>query len=231
MQKIYGFKESDVSGLAEFIVNNKNLPLSRLFKEYSVLSGKAQGTVRNLYYAIARLSVSDKEFCDKYLGGEELTVSKNQEFSKDNEKWLVEQILECKSKGLSVRSAVYKLANNDAKLALRYQNKFRNLCKNNSELMEKTSANQRSCEKIENSELINQRISKIPQTLIAKLKREIDGLIEQISDKARRENIQLKKRIGFLEAENLKLTNILLLGERDVKVSSYFTKGNKQLFS
>ncbi len=230
MEKIYGFKESDVLGFAEYINANPQMPLSKLFSEYALICNKAQGTVRNLYYAIARLSVSDKDFCKRVLNGKSLSVSKNQEFSKVDEKWLVDSILEYKNKGLSVRSAVYKLANNDAKLALRYQNKFRNLCKSNADILK----NYNNKLITDNQSKINNelKISKIPDTLMLKLKKEIDGLLERVSSKVRRENIALKKRISFLEAENIKLTNMLLLGERPIKVSSYFSKREgEKLFS
>jgi capsular polysaccharide biosynthesis protein len=51
-------------------------------------------------------------------------------FTKEEEKELIKQILTLKSQGVSVRRAVYQLANNDVKKALRYQNKYRNALKN-----------------------------------------------------------------------------------------------------
>jgi hypothetical protein len=76
MEKIYGYKEKDVFALANFIKEKGELPLSTLFERFGAINGKAKGTVRNLYYALAKKSNADKEFCQKYstvfdmLGGE-----------------------------------------------------------------------------------------------------------------------------------------------------------------
>ena len=81
MEKIYGYKEKDVLGLAEFIKNRGNASLSSVFEKYGLASGKAKGTVRNLYYALAKFSSENQEFCDKYLDGKPLKVSKIIEFN------------------------------------------------------------------------------------------------------------------------------------------------------
>jgi hypothetical protein len=67
MEKIYGYKEKDVIGLAEFLKKKGTLNLSETFVEYGRENGKAKGTVRNLYYALAKRSNFDKEFCQNTL--------------------------------------------------------------------------------------------------------------------------------------------------------------------
>ena len=54
MEGIYGYKEKDVIGLAKFIDERKGQSLSKTFESYAVISGKAKGTVRNLYYGILK---------------------------------------------------------------------------------------------------------------------------------------------------------------------------------
>ena len=137
MEKMYGYKEKDVVGLAQFLCGRENQPLSRTFEEYASVSKKAKGTVRNLYYALAKLSQTDKQFCDKYLSGKSLTVNKIVEFSDCEERQLIKKILLAKSKGLSVRSEIMRLSGGDGKIALRLQNKYRNAVKNKPELIEK----------------------------------------------------------------------------------------------
>ena len=129
MEKIYGYKEKDVIQLAKFINGRKDKTLTKTFNEFAVEHGKSKGTVRNLYYAIAKLSNKDQEFCDKYLNGQPIFVSEVENFSKEQEMELVKKVLLLKHQGKSVRNAINLLANGDAKLALRYQNKYRNFIK------------------------------------------------------------------------------------------------------
>ena len=66
MESLYGFKEKDVKALAEFLKSRKNQPLTEVFKAYALMSGKKEGTVRNLYYAMAKKSGESEEFRKKY---------------------------------------------------------------------------------------------------------------------------------------------------------------------
>ena len=129
MDKIYGYKQKDIIGLAEFLMKNQQSSLASLFEKFSVISGKAKGTVRNLYYALAKKSNMDKEFCDKYLNGNPIKISKIIEFDELEEKQLIKNILRSKTDKKSVRSIIMQMADGDAKKALRYQNKFRNALK------------------------------------------------------------------------------------------------------
>ena len=93
MEKMYGFKEKDVIGLAELIKNRGEKTLTEVFNEYSLINGKAKGTVRNLYYALAKKSATDKEFCQKYLDGKPLEVSQIVQFDGEQERDLIRKIL------------------------------------------------------------------------------------------------------------------------------------------
>ncbi len=226
MEKIYGYKEKDVLGLAEFILARKGGTLTDAFGEYAQKSGKAQGTVRNLYYALAKKSRDDSEFCQKYLGGEALSVSEIIEFNEQEEINLVRDITDKKIKGQSVRSAISELANGDEKLALRYQNKYRNLLKNNPELVEKIS--QELLEKQGESH----KNSYVRESQVRKLKYEINGLIDKITLNLKKENERLRAKNTLLERENVKLRQELGLNAYPNDALSYFVKkdGNRVFY-
>ena len=123
MQKIYGYKQQDVIELAKSLSQMKNKNLPQLFNEFSAKTGKAVGTVKNLYYALVKLSNDDQDFCNRYLGGKPLKAEKSAPFTKEKEEWLVGEIVKGVKDGKSVRAIVCELASGDLKLALRYQNK------------------------------------------------------------------------------------------------------------
>ncbi len=229
MEKIYGYKEKDVIGLAEFILSSKSGTLKETFKEYAFKSGKAQGTIRNLYYALAKKSKTDEEFCQKYLGGKPLSVGKIEEFSKDDEEFLINSILKERIKGRSVRSIIYELALGNEKKALRYQNKFRNYIKNNPEQVERITL-----ELAKNGNAISEKLRKevVKETQIKKLKGEINSLVEKISLAQKKENDKLKDKISFLERENQNLKQELSQKTMPLGVLNYFaTKDGTRIFN
>ena len=189
MSKIYGFKESDVIGLIEYLKTNTNKQKNKLFIDYACLVGKSNGTVRNLYYAIVKASKLDVEFSNKYLNGMSISVKKVEKFNTREEKELIEKISEEKSKGKSVRSIIYQLAGGDEKLFLRYQNKYRNAIKKLKQTIE-TSQNE------------NYSVNEIQYR---RLKKEINDLVTKISASVKEENARLLRQIKILQDENLSL--------------------------
>ena len=233
MEKIYGYKKEDLIGLARLLVEKNNAPLKEIFREYSISSGKAVGTVRNLYYALAKLSALDKEFCDKYLNGTIVKVEKAEMFDDKSEEKLVFDILSLKNQGCSIRKAVHRLANGDSKIALRFQNKFRNICRIKPSVLESISKklgvqNDEKVESKKNSIIDGEKISEF---LTTKLKREINGLVKRISDKVESENQYLKRRIAFLEMENLRLSSMLFGNNKSQETIKYFAKGQKEFIN
>lgn len=188
MGKIYGFKESDVKRLFEFLQKNEGLPLSEVFLKYGIKYGKSKGTVRNLYYAMAKKSKEDKSFRDEFLCGKIFAVKKNEKFGAEEGKSLVETILKSKAQGKSVRKVVNEMAGGDVRLALRLQNKFRNATKS-----ERRSAALRSASAL------------IPDAYLAGLKREINGLYDRLFNKLKKENAELKKSLAEERLKNVKL--------------------------
>ncbi len=231
MDKIYGYKEKDIIGLAEFLKENKNQSLSSTFLKYSVINGKAKGTVRNLYYALAKKSNEDKEFCDKYLDGKPLFISKIVEFNHCEEKELIKKILLERQKGRSVRSAIMELASGDGKVALRYQNKYRNVIKNKPLLVSQIVEEIKKDGQVIKVDLKNEQTQNIiSKTQFDKLKSEIDNLVGRICAKLRKENDYLKQRIGVLETENLKLLSLLYQNDKNSEASKYFITTKQKQF-
>lgn len=230
MDKIYGYKTNDIIRLAEFLKDRGNSSLTSTFSAYGKLYGKAKGTVRNLYYALAKRSNEDSEFCNKYLQGTPIKVSKVVEFDKDEEKELIKQILLAKKSGRSVRSAIMEMASGDGKLALRYQNKFRNALKNDANLVSQVIE-----ELKQNGQEVNVSFPKEKSDVIEldvvqvkKLKTEINNLVGKIALKVRKENQFLKDRIVALERENLKLLKLLYGENKSMSVRKFFGSNTKE---
>ena len=227
MKNMYGYREEDVIGLAELLKIRKNKPLSAVFEEYGIKSGKAKGTVRNLYYALAKISVSDKDFCEKYLDGTPLSVGKIVEFNKCEERTLIKKILIAKSEGCSVRSAIMELARGDAKTALRFQNKYINAVKNNPEIIKEIINELHKKGKDVEKAVENRKGEVISDGQFEKIKNEINGLVGRIALKTQKENEFLKARISALERENIKLYNILY-GKASPDTLKYFRRGGER---
>ncbi|MBR1983626.1 MAG: hypothetical protein IKA12_02950 [Clostridia bacterium] len=203
MEKLYGYKIGDVNGLINLIKKGEHKTLNQLFLDYSIKSGKSVGTVRNLYYALAKNLNDDVDALNKF-SIQKIKINTPKSFSKEDETKLINDVTTLKKQGHSIRNAVFLLANGDPKLALRYQNKYRNCIKNNPKLIN---------ESIENSSKDKENpLPKISEFYMTKLKKEINGLVERIAINLTKENANLKKKIGELRLENLKLKTMLFSG-------------------
>lgn len=212
MEKLYGFKEKDIIGLAEYIKYRGERSLSETFSDYAKSSGKAKGTVRNLYYALAKRTNTDRELCERYFNGKPLSVSKIVCFESQDEKSLVKRVLIGKQNGKSVRSVIMEMAGGDGKLALRYQNKFRNAVKNNSDLINQViSEINGDAEKLLTPYGKNKKNDQtiVYSKLFEKLKMLITEIVEKSLIKTSRENALLREKIDRLERENLRLNRLL----------------------
>lgn len=216
MKKIYGYKEQDVIGLAQLIKDKGNRSLSQVFESYAIKSNKAKGTVRNLYYAMAKLSNQDSEFCNKYLGGQKLCVEKIVEFGLTDENELIRKVLIGKKEGRSVRSVIMEMAGGDGKIALRYQNKYRNAVKFKPDMVTKIISEIKGDEELlysnnksKHQNLKNSAVAK----MIEKITRDIDCAISNSNFELQKENQSLKEKVSFLEEENKRL-NALLNGSK-----------------
>ncbi len=231
MSKIYGYKEKDVLELAKFLQSENDGRLSEKFERFAINSGKSKGTVRNLYYALAKMSKSDQDFCNKYLGGKAVEVEKIVSFSEVEERKLIKEILIKTAQGTSVRKAIKEISKGDEKVALRYQNKYRNAISKKSDLIREIKE-----QLIEEGVAFKERnikrcdVVKINDAQFEKLKKEIDGLVGRIQLKERKENEYLRQKIAVLEKENLRLSNLVYRGCDKMNVFDFFRssedKGN-----
>ena len=92
MDKIYGYKEKDIKDFCEYVKNRKNASLTETFTAYATLTGKSKGTIRNMYYAIAKKSREDENFCKKYFDGEKIEVFRGETFNKADTKELLKKV-------------------------------------------------------------------------------------------------------------------------------------------
>lgn len=229
MEKIYGYKEKDIICLAKFLKTRKCETLSATFESFGKSYGKAKGTVRNLYYALAKLSAIDAGFCEKYLGGEPIAVNAVTEFGAEEEKELLKKVLCGVKDGKSVRKCIAEISDGDAKKALRYQNKYRSILKNNPDLVAETvkeiKAETGETVKLKSGETKIKEV--LPDFQFERLKKEINGLVERISFKTKRENEFLKDRIKKLENDNIRLS-AMLYGGKKTSALKYFASGKSR---
>lgn len=94
--------------------------LSEAFRMTAENTGRMPNSVRNHYYSL--------------LGAESEARSRCVPFTDDEANELMNRMLELISRGSSVRGAALTLANGDAGLMLRYQNKFRSMRQKTPEL-------------------------------------------------------------------------------------------------
>lgn len=198
MSKLYGYKEEDVKNLYEYVKSHGKMPLAQAFFVYGKTYGKSKGTVRNLYYAMAKKSREDESFCKEFCGGEKLSVKTNVKFKKEEEDSLIQKINGLKEQGYSVRHAVNLLSGGDSVLALRYQNKYRNIISKNQP------------ESTPKSEKLKKKIFGERKTVSAaylnRLKEEINGLYDRLVKDLRAENEYLKSKL--LQKENIEETTV-----------------------
>ncbi len=130
MNKINGYTEEEAKNLIEFIKDGKSKgkTLTYLFETYGLKRGRAKGSVRNYYYALMKNEKQDERIV-RLLDGSRLSVEKIREFTEEETDQVLRDILTEKSKGLSVRRAIFNLSGGDDKLMLRLQNKYRNTLK------------------------------------------------------------------------------------------------------
>ena len=130
MTKINGYTEEEAKSLVEYIKDGreKGKTLTYLFESYGIKRGRAKGSVRNYYYALMKNKDKDERIV-KLLDGTSLSVEKIKEFTEEETDEVLRSILQEKSKGMSVRRAIFNLSKGDDKLMLRLQNKYRNTLK------------------------------------------------------------------------------------------------------
>ena len=222
MEKLYGFRESDVISICNLIKEKKGGSLTSIFNRYALITGKSKGTIRNLYYTITKASVTDRDFCDRYLDGKPLFVDERVGFYPCQERALLKQILLKKNQGVSVRKAVKELALGDEKLALRYQNKFRGLIKGNKSLVLEVIEEIKKTDKDFSVNLYSEKQANFNKVQVVRLKKEINSLFERTFIELKKENQQLKQ-------ENNRLKSLLFLENKSTMKDFFDSEDKKDL--
>ncbi len=190
-----GFSEKERELLVQMARKSKveGYSLTKVFDEYAVKTKRASGSVRNFYYSLLKEN-------GKITEG--LHASAIKPFDKCETVKLVAEILKRASGGKSVRKVISQMADNE-KEALRIQNKYRNVVKNERQLVEGV---------MQGLERAGQAYKNPYEKPVLKrgyayhrLQREINGLFEKIAQKEKKINEQLREKIKTLEEENEQL--------------------------
>ncbi|MBQ5926902.1 MAG: hypothetical protein IIX01_03145 [Clostridia bacterium] len=202
MNKINGYTEEEAKTLVEYISEGKRAgkTLTALFSSYGERHGRARGSVRNYYYALMKNPKGD-ERVKKLLEGKELSVEQIKEFTEEETDKILRDILKEKSKGVSVRKAIFNLSAGDDKLMLRLQNKYRNVLKKQPEKIEaiaKELGVGLKTEKVFLQRRLESEINALYDRLTQSLKAENTRLFEE-NAKLKRENEGLKRRFEMIK--------------------------------
>ena len=212
MNKINGYTEEDARGLVEYIKagKQKGKTLTYLFETYGLKHGRAKGSVRNYYYALMKNEKADERIV-KLLDGSELAVEKIREFTEEEATQTLKSILLEKSKGLSVRRAIFNLADGDDKLMLRLQNKYRNTLKKQPEKLAEIAKELGLKEELyatgKRSKGLESKGARIAEKdfLRRRLENEINALYDRLAQGLKEENERLRAENEKLKAENQSL--------------------------
>lgn len=204
MNKINGYTEEEAKNLVDFIKEGKQKgkTLTYLFEAYGLSRGRAKGSVRNYYYALIKNEKKDERIV-RLLDGSELSVEKIREFTEEETDEAIRSILAEKSKGLSVRRAIFNISGGDDKLMLRLQNKYRNVLKKQPERIEKIAKELG----MEEGNYGQRELRALPDKdfLRRRLENEINALYDRLAQALKAENERLRAENEKLKAENEKL--------------------------
>ena len=197
MDKINGYSAQEAEGLVEYISEGKKAgkTLTSLFSSSGSRHGRASGSVRNYYYQLLK---TKDEKAKRILRGKGLKAEKIKEFSDRETDEMLKNILAERSKGVSVRRAIQKIADGDDRLMLRYQNKYRNMLKKQPERIEETAKNMG----LENVVVQKNGQGRGKDFLERRLEKEINELYDRLALSLKNENERLKETLRQLNEEN-----------------------------
>ena len=210
MNKINGYTEEEARGLVEYIKagKQKGKTLTYLFETYGLKHGRAKGSVRNYYYTLMKNERGDERIV-RLLDGSTLSVEKIREFTPEETDEALKSILLERSKGLSVRRAIFNLAKGDDKLTLRLQNKYRNTLKKQPQKLIELAKELGLDEEFIPTERRSrgERMPRLPEQdfLRRRLENEINALYDRLAQALKTENENLRAENRKLKAENEQL--------------------------
>lgn len=201
-----GFSKKETTQLISDVSNakKKGVPLTHVFEDFAEMTSRSKGSVRNYYYLLLK---SDSDLVKK----NQLSAKTAKGFTREDERVLLEQILSGVKSGKSVRRTIIDLSNGDDKLALRMQNKYRNLVNSSPKFVKEVS------EQIRLKRITKKRSNSL-QPHIDKLSEEIDQLVDKLNLKIKEENKRLALENRKLKAENAQLK----LKNNSSRVADYF---------
>ena len=211
MNKINGYTEEEVKNLVTYIQEGKKKgkTLTWLFESYGNQHGRAKGSVRNYYYALMKNEKCDERVV-KLLDGTTLSVGKIREFTPEETDDTLKRILAEKSKGMSIRRAIFNLSKGDDKLMLRLQNKYRNTLKKEPERIAAIAEElglQADAYRREKGERTGMKELPNREFLRRRLENEINGLYDRLAQALKAENERLRAENANLKEENERLRN------------------------
>ncbi len=211
MNKINGYTEEEAKSLVEFIKEGKSKgkTLTYLFEAYGLQRGRAKGSVRNYYYALMKNEKQDERIV-KLLDGSTLSVEKIREFTEEETDAALRSILAEKSKGLSVRRAIFNLSGGDDKLMLRLQNKYRNMLKKEPKRIAAIAAEMglgEEASQMHRRAAAEEKALPDRDFLRRRLENEINSLYDRLAQALKTENERLRAENAALKAELRGLKN------------------------
>jgi hypothetical protein len=148
------------------------------------------------------------------LDGSRLSVEKIREFTEEETDEALRSILAEKSKGLSVRRAIFNLSGGDDKLMLRLQNKYRNTLKKEpnriAEIAKKMGLADEVGAFVRREEKSDDEKPRLPDRdfLRRRLENEINSLYDRLTQALKAENERLRAENALLKAENERLKSM-----------------------
>ena len=200
MNKINGYTEEEAKNLVEYIKEGKKKgkTLTYLFETYGLQYGRAKGSVRNYYYTLMKNEKGDERIV-RLLDGSSLSVERIREFTEAETDEAIRSILAEKSKGMSVRRAIFNLSGGDDKLMLRLQNKYRNTLKKDPQRIAAIGETLG----LSAQALVKKPIKSTPDRdfLRRRLENEINALYDRLAQALKEENERLRKENKQLKEE------------------------------
>ena len=206
MNKINGYTEEEARNLVEFVKEGKSKgkTLTYLFETYGVAHGRAKGSVRNYYYALMKNEKNDARIIE-LLDGSTLSVEKIRAFTDEEADEAIRGILAEKSKGISVRKAIFNLSGGDDKRMLRLQNKYRNTLKKEPDKIVSIALEMgldEEAERVKNRGEKEKKTTTDRVFLQKRLENEINALYDRLARALKSENDRLRSENQRLKEEN-----------------------------
>ena len=153
--KILGWTIQEIADLVSVIKNNDSGNMVNGFEKYAKSSGRKTYSVRNFFYRLINLASQNDDIAD-LLKANKVELPSVSHFEKEEEENILRTLLV--DNGKSVRNTCFELSNGDVKQAIRLQNKYRNLIKQNNNLVTSIRAELeregKVCRKINNKNII-----------------------------------------------------------------------------